>query len=818
MIRSVSVFISVAACAALAGCGPDYTQSPVDAGGVSFDFAKLSAEHFKEDASATNLLDVTKLTPDTPYIQGNRDIPKDGEVRKAVAKSGSVRTYKDGVWSIVTDAENIDRLCAGNRSAADVVVSSWSANVPVGANPDGCRVRVSFKYRTHRAPGRNGCTWCIPFDTLKRGSAASTRVVETDNFWHSFIRDYEVAPGIEKFRLALRLDGPGDFEFKDISVRRVKVDKTKPPVEIFTSPHGWLGRDFAVSSNQCALIHYTWRRPEPLKGSVAKDYVFTFELDSGFELVELMFGDAKSVQTTHRADGGTVATVVSTVVPDKDFNTWFRHGVMIASSSPVGTRGKARLSCTYKGEPCSNVDELELFVIPEIRARMPRRYMNGFGHASRSGFVANGEDGRRRLASLIVDCGVGLVHASHETLPYLRAAGVKKVLTGFKASNGFQIGEGKLLPPDERYVALDPTRHWGIDEAACPVSVYLEKPFFKTNTVPSFKRSLEGFDGGISNWEPYYFARQGCMCDSCCREFAKWAKLDYDDVKKDWPDCIDREKGRFGNRIVDFRSWQHGQLMRTLNKYVTAFSGGEKSMGFIPEVEAGMMTSNWREIHLFEEVEIKDFGKDFKWINPWGPYSGIWDTAMPYVHAPASWTLDFYYARNIRAQASADYPGLKIMSFPMGFLPGGWVVEPEILEMNLNAFFFNGWEASAIYFFPCGYDNRYWAAVARASTTAAEYEDYVWDGTRIDERAVLTPSDNFPKPFATSNLHIPEYKNVSLLQHVAYELNGTRIVAAFNYRADGSADFTLRFTDRPGVWKLSVPAARCVVFTFPSKR
>ena len=782
-MKSACPILTLAACAALVGCDPGYTQSPVDGGGVSFAFEKLSSEIFRDDPSQPNL-----VTGATWTHSGLKSV-----------------TFKesDGERSIVSPVE-----------VGDHDIASWDTTVDVGSNADGLVVRISFLYRSHGMDGRDCRSYCIPFDTQKPGSWDTAVVSHSDGFnWFQFTKEFKVAPGITKFRLCQRHDGPGDFAFRDIAVRIVKADPNKPPVELLCSPHGYLGRTFAVSSNQCAIIHYLWRRPVPMKAA-AKDYSYSFELDPGFELIEPMFGAPESVKTSRRPDGGTVTTFVSTTVPEKDFNSWFRSGMLVATTSPVGTRGQARMTCLYKGKPCSNAETLDLYVTPEISARRPKRYMTGFQQASATGFVARSDRGREAIARLAASAGIGFCYGSREMMAPMRAAGVGKVLGGFQAGNGFQIGDGTKIPVSEKYVPLT-TWHWGMDRAACPVSIYQEKPFFMTNTVPTFKRQLEGFDGAMSNWEPYYFAQQGCMCDSCCREFAKWAKLDYDDVKKDWPKCIDRKTGRYGKIIRDFRSWQHGRLMKTLNKYVTRFTDGEKSMGFIPEVEYGMMTTNWRETRHFDEVEIKDFGPDFKWMNPWGPYSGVWFSSAPYVHSPADWVSEFYSARNVRKAVDADYPKMKIMSFPNGYQCGGMLVEPEFLEITLNAYFFNRWDASCIYFFPLGYDNRYWAALARATTLAADYENFVWDGTRIDEKAALTPAAGFPSAVPASSPHVPEFRNASLLQHVAYELNARRIVAAFNYSRDRQADFTLRFADCPGEWRLSVPALRCVVFTFP---
>ena len=763
--------------------GPDYTMSPVDGGGASFDFEKLSAGIFKDDPSQPNLAAGLKWTHSG---------------RREVAFKGA-----DGEFSIVAPA-----------AVKDSDIASWDATVDVGPNPDGRVIRISFLYRSHGMDGRVCRTYCIPYDLKKPGSYDTAVVSHSDGFnWFQFSREFKVAPGVTRFRLCQRHDGPGDFSFRDLAIRVVRHDPSKPPVELLCSPHGYLGRTFAVSSNQCGIIHYLWRRPEPLKGDSAKDYSYVFELDPGFELVEPMFGDEKSVKTVRRPDGGTTTTFAANMVPGKDYNSWFRFGMLVATKSPVGTRGQARLTCLYRGKPCSNVETLDLFVIPEILARRPKRYMTGFQQASASGFLARSDRGRKAIAELSAASGIGLFYGSRDMIAPMRAAGVKWVLGSFSASNGFQIGDGSKTPPDEKYVPLT-TWHWGMDSATCPVSVYQEKPFFMTNTVPMFRRQLEGFDGAMSNWEPYYYTEQGCMCDSCCREFAKWSGLDYDDVRKDWPKCIDRRKGRYGKNAREFRSWQHGQMMKTLNKYVTQFTGGEKSMGFIPEIEFGMMTTNWRETHHFGEFEVKDFGDDFKWMNPWGPYGGVWFTSAPYVHNPASWVVEFYSARNVRKASSSDWPKMKIMSFPNGYQCGGMVVEPEYMELAMDSYFFNRWDASCLYFFPVGYDNRYWAALARATTTAADYEEFVWDGVRIDEKASLEVSGDYPPPVVASSSHVPEFRNASLLQHVAYELGGRRLVAVFNFSRDRRADFTLRFADRKGEWRLSAPALRCVVFVF----
>ena len=48
-------------------------------------------------------------------------------------------------------------------------------------------------------------------------------------------------------------------------------------------------------------------------------------------------------------------------------------------------------------------------------------------------------------------------------------------------------------------------------------------------------------------------------------------------------------------------------------------------MGFIPEVEAGMMTIELARDSPLEEVENQRLRQGLQWINPWGPIFGHLD-------------------------------------------------------------------------------------------------------------------------------------------------------------------------------------------------
>ena len=113
--------------------------------------------------------------------------------------------------------------------------------------------------------------------------------------------------------------------------------------------------------------------------------------------------------------------------------------------------------------------------------------------------------------------------------------------------------------------------------------------------------------------------------------------------------------------------------------------------------------------------------------------------------------------------------------------------------MALDSYFFNGWESTVEYYFPRGYDARYWNAFAEATDRAAKYERFVMDGKRADSQTSIAP---FRGTYASNvkmlSGYLPEYRDISPLQSVSYDLGQSRIVAVLNFWQKGEAFFTLK--------------------------
>ena len=131
------------------------------------------------------------------------------------------------------------------------------------------------------------------------------------------------------------------------------------------------------------------------------------------------------------------------------------------------------------------------------------------------------------------------------------------------------------------------------------------------------------------------------------------------------------------------------------------------------------------------------------------------------------------------------------MAFPHGMQDLNWVTQPEHLEMGLDSFFFNGWEASVVYFFPQGLDARFWRAFANATTRSAKCEAFVLDGVSADSKCRLKSVAEYASPCRFVTAYLPQYKNEPMLRHKAFDLSGSRMIAVFNFWDEGPAFFRL---------------------------
>jgi hypothetical protein len=637
---------------------------------------------------------------------------------------------------------------------------------------------------------------------VQPGLARPFNILECGKDWGTLSVLADVPPGTASLKVWFLFDRKSsvEFEYKDLSL----VDETPhAPVTFRWMPLGNLDGRFAVGAGQCGMFEHMWRKTTAQKMGY-KNISFEVTLPPGIEFVDATYASKETIKTEKRSDGSSVTTFQARYgfAPKADYNQYDAMRTIVKGTGKPGAGGKGRITMKYadKAAPfVASTDDIDLFVVEPFIAQKPKRYCNGVMTGRLFSMLStNAVEG---LSGMIADAGVTWMaaHESQEMYALWRRLGIRIITpTAWQFNNGFQIGYANKLPESDRYVAVNVNpndRHaQAVLHGTCPISVYEQSDFFRTNTIPFIQNYVKGSDGCWSNWEPYMFNRKGCMCMKCCRSFAKYINKPYDEIAAKWPKCV-MAGGEYFEVVQKFRSREHAKVVHTLDKVVREATGGDKSVGFIPAIAWIEMASWWRPRNYAAEVQAIDYAGALRWMNPWGPYAA-WESNHPYVYTKRKPICHFFAAQDVRKTVNSDYPEgarPKLMALPQGYQCGHWLSQPEHISMALDSYFFNGWEATVEYYFPRGYDARYWNAFAEATDRAARFESFVLDGKRADSAVSVTP---FPGVYASNvrmlSGYLPEYRDISPLQSVSYDLGESRIVAVLNFWQKGEAFFTLK--------------------------
>ena len=666
-------------------------------------------------------------------------------------------------------------------------------------------------------------------DARNRNLIHETRLVESA--WRDpFIaRAITVMGGCNEVEVRFVLNGTGSLE-----VSRARFDMLPEPedvpVEMHCMPAHWLDGKVFISSGQAGVVAFNWQthnfRGKPFRRFPQKDISFELTIPRGFSLSEAAFGDMAQAKCVRRPDGGEKWTFPAERegfdVPNYRppfFDLRYRsivHSLLIRSTGEAGVEGDLSLTMLFEGERISNTETVRLVTGPHVQAMKPKRWQSGLFIGPKEANFRT-DQGLADYVRFACDCGsdllihgLGYWHRGAQKkfeprfLNAWRAGGIRTVLASCDwLADGHLIGLWEGRPESDRYVCA---KSFGIErwyypdellaKGVCPAAVYEERPFFVTNTLPWLAEITKGEDGVWSNWEPWAFKDVGCFCTGCLNKFAAYMGKTPDEVAADWPKCA-MEGGKWRKEAIAFRVAEHAKLVRTIDKHVTKFTGGEKSYGLVLGVSFPEMTYTAREIDVvLPEYSPLGYAADMKWINAWGPYPHyrIFDS---YVYYKRDVLRTWFTAKDIREQTDKDYPAghrPKLMAMPQGE-QGCWIPKPGWFEMSIDAFFFNGWHALAPFQYPQVLDARWWQAFADATTRAAKYEDFVYDGHRVDGRVALESVPEYAHQNVGCVPRLPKYVDEPMLHEVAYDYDGVRIVAVFNFWDWGEAFFKLKTTD-----------------------
>lgn len=803
----------------------------LDAGGLTLDFAACSARRFDlgslpTEATPGNLLPDEETAAPLPNgdqrwhkvaLFHHETLPSSSPLRKNLAEHVIV-SREGGLLSVVKD-DDLVRFCASDeyKNLHCRVEGAWTRYVRL-ADAKGGAHRLSFRYRmTHTRPqigfGTQG--YCIVHAwTLKPDGKGYEHVnrpaclplKDTGDTWSPTVASFDLPEGADVVSINLRHDGVGELQVKDVYLARAKTESAG--VTIRLSPAQLLDGAFAVSAGQCAQLTWEWRRDIDEAFNV-KDSEFRLALPVGFDFVGDTF--AKTNTLVRNADGSSLVTfrlAGRPYGPSKKLTKWNKPAVLVRATGVVGTDGVCSLSAWRKGEKTGDSGPVRLYTVPMIKTASPQRYLYAAmpGAALTTNFRQ--EEACVGFMNFLTDIGVrhlvsgngGWIDGKHaETYKRVFREGGGRCITPCWSglANGYHIGNG--APPEgDRFVSDVTSGDWlkYVQNGVCPLAVIEERPYIRDVILPELAKRLKDCNGLRANWEPFMFSHHGCYCEKCRAKFARWAKVDEAELVADWPKAV-KPEGKYGKPWTRFRSLESAEVIKTFHRHVMALTGEADSFGFIPAISWRLVNSNWREDHPCPESEPIDYGESVATFGTWGPYV-YWDADKPFVYAKRLPLLHYLAAKDMREQTDRDYPAGKrprLLGGTQGLQCGEWIVQPEWLEMAMDAYFFNGFAGTQAYFFPEGYDARYAAAYARSAARAAKYETAVLDGTRNDAAVTLQPVAEYARPATTVTVSLPKAKNVPMLQHAAYDGGGVRTVAVFNFWERGAAYFDLRTTD-----------------------
>ena len=614
------------------------------------------------------------------------------------------------------------------------------------------------------------------------------------------------SPGI----MAEEFDSGGvSFDFQKISDQRFKVKpvnaRDKPgvlemPLSVCLGPMSFLDNTFCLSQDDPAVMSFIWRKNVPKDKVDLKNPVLNVQLPESVQVKAVRNGLKLISSEEVTVDGKPYRLHKIDISADRarplteGYDFYLTHSLLVFTSDAAGA-ALADGSCWVSDGDKQLTDKgsFHLKVIPSIRlSAKPDIFMNGIDIG---GPYLNfpGNENRELVARFIGGTGTAWLIGTFDaaTMESYRRNGVKIITpTLYWINDGYLLGDPKKRPEYAKFKYLGETKNTHLINGTCPVAVYTESEYFKKSVIPYLESGLKGADGLWANWEPYMYNGKGCFCDNCRDEFAKYSKLPAEEVKKAWPQEMMIGK-KYNEICIKFRSYQQGLVVKVLNKAVDSLTTGKA--GFIPGIAWNQMTNNKTGRNSCTEFDPLDYAGALKYVEPWGPYN-YWDPQGTYSYTKGVNLRTYLAARLMREFTDKSFPNPKerpkLQAFPHGLQGGGWVTQPEAITMEIISFFLNRFEVSTTYYFPRGYDNRFWAAHAEASRAAAENEKYVFNGSSFDGFSSV-PQTPYPayvkRPLGADFSEVPPS---SMLQTAGFKIDGKYLAAVGNFWEKGDVFFS----------------------------
>ncbi len=660
-------------------------------------------------------------------------------------------------------------------------------------------------------PGR-GRVMVAFYDQVEPRGAKTTRssvmaYPPLDAAWTETTMDFVAPQATRRLTLFLYLDNCGEAWFDDVTLHRTTIEDG---LTVRLIPMQFMDRTFCLSSGDVGMMVFAFRN----------------ELEVAVDQPRLMLELPASIEVLTTRDSTEVLSRTGVERDDEECvlyevdvaglarqapkETWSGHrslAMMVTTKLPASdARFPARYWVTdgdYQTDPL----EFEVQVLPAISGERPKRFRTAAMFSSADCLYSD-LPAVEALAGFYSRVGLNSAHIRPTPLgDALGRLGVARYTENYWLVNGYRLGVGQK-PEGAAYTLADGTLH---PRGICPTEVYTRGEYYREHVHDAILRKIIVEDRGAEhfqpNWEPYMYDWKGCFCDRCREEFVRWSELPRADVEAAWPQDIIRN---YREKWAQFRSWQHGQLLRTLEEDVSAL-GREVGIEshFIPEVAYPMFTEEGQADDFAAQYHSRDYSQYLPVVQPWGGYCSQ-NLYKSYVYETGYHLKVQAVAGPVREFVDSRPEGRRpqVIGLPHSYQGDNRVTQPEAIAFDFLTYFANGWDGAMAYIFPRGYDARYWRALAGANSLIARFEDFVAPDRR-DDRHTVEPTTPLPSP---DPKWVEKLGSEDIVYSWEYRDGERRLFIVANFWQKGECFFRLKPTglQDDGQYLLTEPAAlRC---------
>ena len=789
-------------------------------GGVTFPMEKISAGRFnpKTASSGKNLILNGDFTGDfvssksktRGWIRGCWLFGTENRKKYFAQASKITRSeikITDGKPALVLNRPAALEELMGTNAASFYI--SATQRVPL---PDtlGGVYKLSFQYSSRKIGSGSSSQMVLVYYLSETNK--NTRSYQVFSFpaqpgWNSNSAELTVPAKTKALNIVFRADGCGMTCIRE--VRLVKSATAKTPLVLEITPMKMLDNTFVLGSGDPAVMGMRVRNTLP-KGLFKNTKLsLEMELPADVEILgvngqftgkmsskDILCNNQKYKKWTLPLSSAVPLTIRN----NNQFIGWNIPCIMLRSKGKPGTLRKCTLKIVDKTGVLSNKESFMLRIDPPLpKVMVSKRFLPGFSSVSGDIQYRNFTAARDAFAKFVAEkSGTRWITASMppDDAKVYRKYGIKYITCETNSiANGYRVGRVPNAQKPAYAIYRDllgrPVSNGGT-YATCPAAIYLKTPFYNDVIVPYIRKAVAGLDGFTPNWEPYSFRNVGCFCDTCKKEFAKFAKIPAGQIDKIWPGELQLGK-KYRKTAIKFRGWQHGKLIMTLHEEIV--KAGGKEVGMCPEVGTDQIILYPRYTAEQGEYSPYCYADKTKWLNVWGPY--IWFIGeRPYVYSKAAYLRFWETIRRSVEDYRKSLPRTraKLLAMPHGNQVSTTALgQPEGMAMDQISAYLAGFDASQLYFFPRGYDHRFWRELGRSSHLIALTEEYVMGGKKV-KGIKVEPVTPFPAPVQNiSPRMMPDLKSCNILQAVGFAKGGKYLAAVGNFWEKGDVIFKFSF-------------------------